>query len=75
MVVLIPTNDNPSHADIDAFIRESSSSSSEHGITQITNTIREIHSKSGVGALLHPAEEYFLEAAVAAEATVARIIS
>lgn len=71
MVVLIPTNANPTRAEIDAFIRESSSSL-DHGITQITNTIREIHGKSGVGALLHPAEEYFLEAA---EATVARIIS
>jgi hypothetical protein len=73
MVVLIPTNANPTRAEIDAFIRESSSSL-DHGITQITNTIREIHGKSGVGALLHPAEEYFLEAAEAAEATVARII-
>lgn len=63
MVVLIPTNANPTRAEIDAFIRESSSSSSEYGITQLTNTIREIHGKSGVGALLHPAEEYFLEAA------------
>jgi len=61
MVLLIPTNTNPTRAEIDAFIRESSSS--EYGITQITNTIREIHGKSGVGALLHPAEEYFLEAA------------
>ena len=74
MVLLIPTNANPTRAEIDAFIRESSSSL-DHGITQITNTIREIHGKSGVGALLHPAEEYFLEAAAAAEATVARIIS
>ncbi len=72
MVLLIPTNTNPTRAEIDAFIRESSSSS-EYGITQIINTIREIHGKSGVGALLHPAEEYFLEAA--AEATAARITS
>ncbi|NBO72592.1 hypothetical protein EBV26_19275 [bacterium] len=63
MVILIPTNANPTRADIDAFIRESSSSSSNHGITQLPNTIREIHSKSSAGALLHPAEEYFLEAA------------
>lgn len=68
MVVLIPTTANPTRADIDAFIRHSLSSSSDHGITQITNTIREIHSKSGAGALLHPAEEYFLEAAAAAAA-------
>ena len=69
MVVLIPTNANPTRADIDAFIRESSSSS-DHCITEITNTIREIHSKSGAGALLHPAEEYFLEAAAAAAARI-----
>jgi len=62
--MVIPTTANPTRADIDAFIRESSSS--DPGITQITNTIREIHSKSGAGALLHPAEEYFLEAAAAA---------
>jgi len=64
MVILIPTNADPTRADIDAFIRESSSSSSSnHGITQLPKTIREIHSKSSAGALLHPAEEYFLEAA------------
>ena len=70
MVVLIPTNANPTRTEIDAFIRESSSS--DHGITEITNTIREIHSKCGAGALLHPAEEYFLDAAAA---TAARITS
>jgi len=77
MVLLIPTNPNPTRADIDAFIRDSLSSSSQSsslsssssdGITEIQNTIREIRCKSGVGALLHPAEEYFLEAL-----TVARI--
>jgi len=81
MVVLIPNNPNPTHADIDAYIRDSLSSSSQsalasssvnQGITEIQNTIREIHSKSGVGALLHPAEEYFFEVAEAA-LTVARI--
>ena len=45
-------------AEIDMFLRCSPSSSYEH-------TIREIRSKSGVNALLHPAEEYFLEAAEA----------
>jgi len=63
MVVLLPNNPNPTRADIDAFIRHSMS-------TKIQNTIREIHSKSGVGALLHPAEEYFLEAAAAAAARI-----
>lgn len=58
MVLLIPDNANPTMAEIDMFLRCSPSSSYEH-------TIREIHSKSGVNALLHPAEEYFLEAAEA----------
>jgi len=61
MVLLIPDNANPTMAEIDMFIRCSPTSSYEH-------TIREIRSKSGVGALLHPAEEYFLEAAEAAGA-------
>ena len=67
MVVLLPNNPNPTRADIDAFIRDSlsSSSASEDRITEITNTIREIRCKSGVSALLHPAEVYFLEAAAA----------
>jgi len=64
MVILVPANDNPTRADIDAFISESLSSS-EHGIAEITKTFREIECKSSAGALLHPAEEYFLEAAVA----------
>jgi len=69
MVVLLPNNPNPTRADIDAYFHESMSASStpvNQGITEIQNTIREIRSKSGVGALLHPAEEYFLEAAAAA---------
>ena len=56
MVLLIPGNANPTRADIDMFLRCSPSSSYEH-------IIREIQSKSGAGALLHPAEEYFLERA------------
>jgi len=56
MVLLIPGNLNPTHADIDMFLRCSPSSSYEH-------VIREIRSKSGAGALLHPAEDYFLERA------------
>jgi hypothetical protein len=69
MVILIPSNSNPTRDDIDAFIHESrspSSSSSEHRLTEITNIIREIRCKTGVGALLHPAEEYFLNAATTA---------
>ena len=72
MVVLLPNNPNPTRADIDAYFHESlSSSSSSDSITEIQNTIREIRSKSGVGALLHPAEEYFLEVAEAALTTTA----
>jgi hypothetical protein len=58
MVVLIPGNANPTMADIDAYLilRESS-------LNDIKRVIREIHCKSGVGALLHPSEEYFLERA------------
>jgi len=29
--------------------------------TIVYRTVREINSKSGIGALLHPAEEYFIE--------------
>ena len=56
MVILVPGNDNPSHADIDAFIRNTKSSADYKEI------VRVIECKSNVGALLHPAEEYFLEA-------------
>ena len=66
MVVIIPSNDNPSRADIDIFIRCSPYSFYEP-------VIREIAYKSGVGALLHPSEEYFLE--VAAEAAAQRMTS
>jgi hypothetical protein len=61
MVILIPSNDNPSRADIDAFIRNTKSSADYKEI------VREIECKSNVGALLHPAEEYFLEAIVSHE--------
>lgn len=56
MVQLVHGNANPTRADIDMFFRCSPSSSYEH-------IIREIECKSGAGALLHPAEEYFLERA------------
>ncbi len=57
MVQLIPDNDNPTMAEIDAYICESRKYGHMAGVTE---TVREIHSKSGAGALLHPAEEYFL---------------
>ncbi len=58
MVVLIPGNANPTIADINAYLilRELS-------LNDIKRVVREIECKSGVGALLHPSEEYFLERA------------
>ena len=58
MVQLIPANANPTRDEIDAYIRESHTTSGD--MAGVTNTVREIHSKSGAGALLHPAEEYFV---------------
>jgi len=57
MVQLIPANDNPTMAEIDAYICGSRKSGD---MTGVTKTVREIHSKSGAGALLHPVEEYFV---------------
>jgi hypothetical protein len=58
MVQLIPGNANPTRAEIDAFIRESRMT--YDGMTALKHVVREIECKSGVGALLHPAEEYFV---------------
>ena len=49
---------NPTHKDIDDYISESFASGN---ITDATYIAREIEAKSGVGAFLHPADEYFLE--------------
>ena len=46
------------HKDIDDYISESFASGN---IAVAEYPAREIDAKSGVGALLHPAEEYFLE--------------
>ena len=62
MVVLIPENQNPTMFEIDAYISKSKSDSR----FDIQATIREIECKSGAGALLHPAESYFLERVAAA---------
>ena len=59
MVQLIPANDNPTRDEIDAYIRESHTTTSG-GMAALKIIVREIHSKSGAGALLHPAEEYFV---------------
>jgi hypothetical protein len=67
MVVIIPGNANPTRADIDAYIL--TERTSDAGVTTLNGIVREIECKSGAGALLHPAEEYFAEvAAVAAMA-------
>jgi hypothetical protein len=65
MVVLISENQNPTMFEIDAYISKSESR------FDIQATIREIECKSGAGALLHPAESYFLERAAAAAAAAA----
>ena len=56
MVQLIPTNNNPTKNEIDAYIYEMLNANNYNVLIDV---IREIHSKNRVGALLHPAEEYF----------------
>lgn len=58
MVQLIPDNANPTMAEIDAYIRKSRMTFD--GMTALNHIVREIECKSGVGALLHPSEEYFV---------------
>jgi hypothetical protein len=53
MVLLIPANANPTRSDIDAYIRIADA-------LTLRGVVREIECKSGAGALLHPAEEYFV---------------
>ena len=55
MVLLIPANANPTMADIDAYLLLGA---------DIKRVVREIECKSGAGALLHPAEEYFVRQSV-----------
>jgi hypothetical protein len=68
MVLLIPGNANPTRADIDAYLHQSRTRTrtrtcADSPLRDIKSTVREIECKSGAGALLHPAEEYFLERA------------
>jgi hypothetical protein len=63
MVLLIPGNANPTRADIDAYLLQSRSHTRDSPLRDIKSAVREIECKSGAGALLHPAEEYFLERA------------
>jgi len=57
MVQLIPSNDNLTGNEIDAYICEMLN---QNNYSILNDVVREIHSKSGAGALLHPAEEYFV---------------
>ena len=67
MVLLIPGNANPTRADIDAYLLQIRTRTRTRGesppLHDIKYVVREIQNKSGAGALLHPAEEYFLERA------------
>ncbi len=51
-------NENPTRTEIDAYIRVADTET-------LCHIVREIECKSGAGALLHPAEEYFVEAVAA----------
>ena len=70
MVLLIPGNANPTMADIDAYLLQirtgtgTRTGTGEPPLHTIKRVVREIRSKSGAGALLHPAEEYFMERAM-----------
>jgi hypothetical protein len=49
-------------SEIDTYIRETRAApASEGGVAALMRTVREIQSKSGAGASLHPAEEYFMD--------------
>jgi len=66
MVQLIPAtahaNADPTMSEIDTYIRETRAApASEGGVAALMRTVREIQSKSGAGASLHPAEEYFMD--------------
>jgi hypothetical protein len=58
MVLLIPANANPTMADIDTYLLRIGRI--PESLRDIEHVIREIQCKSGAGALLHPAEEYFV---------------
>ena len=59
MVQLIPARADPTMDDIDAYIRETRAAGGD--IAALMRTVREIRSKSGAGALIHPSEEYFMD--------------
>ena len=65
MVYIVPTAycapANPTRTDIDTYIHDGYGSAAADTET-LRGIVREIQCKSGAGALLHPAEEYFVEA-------------
>ena len=64
MVQLIhaPANADTTMSEIETYIRETRAApASGGGVAALMRTVREIHSKSGAGASLHPAEEYFMD--------------
>jgi hypothetical protein len=68
MVLLIPAtahaNADPTMSEIDTYIRETRAAPASEGgggVAALMRTVREIQSKSGAGASLHPAEEYFMD--------------
>jgi hypothetical protein len=50
---MIPFNANPTQLEIDNFIHDS------NNVEEIKRIVREINAKEGVGAFLHPMEDYF----------------
>jgi hypothetical protein len=70
MVKLVPpsADANPTRSDIDAYIL--SERTSDAGVATLRGIAREIECKSGAGALLHPAEEYFAAAVAAANYSI-----
>lgn len=59
MVQLTHDNANPTMTEIDEYLLMWATC--DDTLDSINNVVREIHGKSGVGALLHPAEAYFVE--------------
>ncbi len=58
MVQLIPKNDNPTQEEIDAYVSKMVNANNHHVLNDV---VREIKSKKGVNAILHPAEEYYID--------------
>jgi hypothetical protein len=58
MVLLITANANPTMADIDTYLLHIGRT--PESLRDIKRVVREIECKSGAGALLHPADEYFV---------------